>query len=411
MDEPEAAAKRDDRRGSSTIRPALRAVVVSLSCLALGCLVFLVFTGYELEQEGGELTPAVTLLVLIDVLVGLAASVAVGWVRTSRIGNLLIVAAAVISLWALPAWFVGTVRLGARRSPVLAVAVVVITAGGAASYTALRESAAGRVPADLPLIAVLTALGAAAALLWGQARGTRAALVVALREQVASAEASHRAALETREAQVARTLAEERTAIARDMHDGISHQLAIVAMHAGALAYRTDLSPEQQQSAARTVRDAASQASTMLRDSLTTLRAPDDVRPTDPLPDGASVQRIVDGARSGGQDVELSWWETDPGDLGQLQQRAVTVSRILEELLRNAQKYAPGASVAVLLSRHDNGYLLRVENAVGEPGQQPTRLGTGLGLIGVTERAELLGGSASFGPTADGHFVAEVRLP
>lgn len=79
------------------------------------------------------------------------------------------------------------------------------------------------------------------------------------------------------------------------------------------------------------------------------------------------------------------------------------------ELLVNAHKHAPGAPVQVVLAHEGGNLVLRVSNPLlTEPS---AALGTGLGLVGVEERARLLGGKASHGVSGDGGFVVEVAVP
>lgn len=404
----------DGKRGLRLLgdRPRLRAALISICCTLLGGFTFLMLLGVEVEESGGDLPGRVALLVLLDALLGLAACAAVGLIRGSRVGNIAVVVLAVGSTWALPAWIVSVVRLGARRSYRLDGVVVLITVLGGLGYAMLRDSTA--LPVDEVM---LTGLGALAltvvVLLWGRVRGTRSALVASLREQAKSAEQARHAEALMREAEIAQARAEERSAIARDMHDGISHQLAIVAMHAGALSYRADLTAEQQRGTAQTVRDAAADANIMLREALLALRETDDIRPTSPLPTTSSLQRMVDTAQAAGHDVTLRWKNITSTALAQNPQRAMTLARITEELLMNARKHAPTDTVSVVIEGTPEAVTLHVSNAVSahHDGRRSDALGTGLGLVGVTERAQLLGGSARYGVTAAGTFDVEVRLP
>lgn len=394
-------------------RPRLRAALISVGCGLLGTGLFLVLLGAELEEGTGDFPGTFVLLVFLDALIGLVACAAVGPVKGSRVGNLAIVVVAVWSTWALPAWTVSVVRLGARRSAGLDTVVVLVTVIGGLGYAMVREPAATLQSGE----AVLTVLGGAAltvgALLWGRVRGTRSALVAALRGQAKSAEQARSAAVLVREAEIAQARAEERSAIARDMHDGISHQLAIVAMHAGALSYRGDLTADQQIATASTVRDAAADANVMLREALTALRETDDLRRTLPLPDSSSLQKMVETARAAGADVSLRWKNMTAAELSKKPQRATAFARITEELLMNSRKHAPEAAVSVLVEGATDAVVLHVSNPIprGHGPRRSAPLGTGLGLVGVTERAELLGGSARYGATEGDTFDVEVRIP
>lgn len=394
------------RRGAAV----LRALAVSLVSLVIGGAVFLVLFGFEMDTVGTPSSIGYVLLVFLDIAAGIAASIAVGPVRRSLVGNLLIVCAATVSTWAVAAGIVSIVRLGSRRVWPLDIAVVAVMVVGSIGHTLVVDAAATRASEDLLWIAVLAVAVTAGLLLWGRARGTRAALVDALRAQAASAQESQDAVRRSREAEIASARAQERTAIARDMHDGISHQLAVVAMHAGALEYRSDLTAEQQRSAAGTVRRAASDASVMLREALEALRDVDGAATRRPLPDAASIDRLVDSARADGHDISLDWVGVTPEDLPDAPGRAVACASIVAELVMNARKYAPDAPVRLRIEGADDGALMiRSSNPLGASALTAT--GTGLGLVGVAERAAALGGSATSGPTPSGTFDVEVRLP
>lgn len=393
--------------------PRLRALATSTACLVLGAGVFVVFLGAELDGSGDTGSVAFLLLVLADIVLGLAACALVGPIRRSVVGNLVVVLLAVVSTWALPALVVSVVRLGARRTLRLDALVVAMIALGSLGFALLYDLALRRPSEDPVLIVGITVVATVALLLWGRSRGTRAALVEALREQAASAEEARRATERTREAEVARARAEERGAIAREMHDGISHQLAIVAMHAGALTYRTDLAPEEQRAAAETVRDAAATGSTMLRDALVALRTTDGEVARSPLPDSLSIERLVTDARAAGHDVSVQWEDITATELQAMPGRAPAVARILAEVVLNARKYAPAAPLALRIGRLGDGVIIRASNPMSgaAPKAATAATGTGLGLVGVAERAAILGGSATSGPTASGTFDVEVRLP
>lgn len=400
--------------------PHLWAVGVSVACSVLGPLVFLVLLGVALDQGSEPRRPALwVLLLVVDVLVGVAAAAVAGFFRGSRALSLALVAAAMVSTWAVPAGVVAAVRVGARRSAALDAVVVALFVGGGLGWTRLTEQAAPPVD-DLAVPWWAEVLGLAAVagllLLWGRVRGTRAALLTSLRQQAAAAERERTALAHGREADIARTRAEERSAIARDMHDTLSHQLSLIAVHAGALASRDDLPPDRSREAARTVRDAAADANAVLREVLTALRSTDVGQRlghhggAEPLPTSGSVAALVQRARAQGQPVDVTWRGLSPTDLDDRSPAtAVSLAQITHELLVNAGKHAPGAPVDLVLAHEVEDLVLRASNPLVTPASAV--LGTGLGLVGVGERARLIGGAARYGATTDGRFVVEVVLP
>src|SRR5699024_5703761 len=176
--------------------------------------------------------------------------------------------------------------------------------------------------------------------------------------------------------------------------------------HAGAMTYRDDLPPERLRHIAGTVREAAQQANGELRTVLTGLRTSDG---QEPLATTATLTDIVDRARDDGQQIDLSWEGTTPQELSARDRgTVVALARILTEITVNAAKHAPGAPLEVTLAREDDLVVLTARNrvpadAVGRTGAGPgaSELSTGHGLIGVQERASLLGGGARHGVRDD----------
>lgn len=394
--------------------PQLWALLVSAVCFVVGALAYVVLFGLTLDESGEAQIAVLAPFLVADLLVGIAASIAVGPLRRSIVGNVALVLAGVVSSFAMPAAIVALVRLGERRSLTLDASLTVTMAFGMAAMSSWQDAVAGSTQTGLagsPLaVALVAAVMTAGPLLWGRVRGTRAALVTALREQAAAAERANAALARSREIDVQRARAEERRALARDMHDGISHQLSVVAIHAGALASRDDLPPEQIRSTAQTIRDAAATAGGMLREALTALRDPADLGEAVPLPTSASIEALVEAARLAGQDVNLTWRGITPEEVACFPARAVTLSRILEEAFMNGAKHAPGEAVTILIAREPGQVVLRAENRLPARPPQPV-ISTGHGLTGVAERVSLLGGASWSGTTPDHHFRVEVTLP
>lgn len=201
---------------------------------------------------------------------------------------------------------------------------------------------------------------------------------------------------------------QERERISREMHDVLAHRISLVAMHAGALVYRDDLDPETTRETARVIHGNAKQALDELRAILSGLRDGTGDRPEPPQPTLRELPVLVAEARSTDTPVGLALTATGLDDLPTQVSRSAY--RILQEGLTNARKHAPQAPVEVRVDDGpDNSIVLKVGNPLSrEEDQRPA--GAGLGLVGVAERAQLLGGTVTVGPV-DGRFELTVTLP
>ncbi|WP_436519989.1 sensor histidine kinase [Actinoplanes sp. HUAS TT8] len=240
--------------------------------------------------------------------------------------------------------------------------------------------------------------------LWGMVVRARRELVVSWRDRAARAEAEQRLRVEQ-----ARVL--ERTRIAREMHDVLAHRISLLSLHAGALEFRPDAPPEEIAGAASVVRSTAHQALQDLRAVIGVLRTGQpgaDPGPERPQPTLSALPDLVEEARAAGDkvtlDVAVDLGEV-PAGIGR------TAYRIVQEGLTNARKHVPGAIVRVRLGGA-SGAGLTIEVANPLPLAVPSRPipGTGVGLVGLTERATLAGGRLSHGPAA-GDFRLEAWLP
>lgn len=231
--------------------------------------------------------------------------------------------------------------------------------------------------------------------------GSRRELIWTLRERARQAEAEQ-------ELRVEHAQSAERERIAREMHDVLAHRISLVTMHAGALAYRTDLPPEQVRETARLIQTKAHEALTDLRQVLGMLRGEDGAADR-PQPTLADLGTLMEEARTSGMVVDY----TD-GLNGSRPSEQVgrTVYRIVQEALTNARKHAAGTHVSVMVDGEpDRGLTVIVGNAkpVGA-GRRATTPGSRLGLVGLRERAALTGGTLSIDET-DGSFTLRGWLP
>jgi signal transduction histidine kinase len=207
---------------------------------------------------------------------------------------------------------------------------------------------------------------------------------------------------EERRQTAAVALSRERALLAREMHDVVSHQVTLIAVQAGGMQMAGR--DEAERGFARTIRQLYVVTLQELREMVQVLRASGGTdRELAPQPVLADLSRLISAS---GLDTTAA---VDlPETLAQPVQRAVY--RFVQEALTNVRKHAPGASVGVFGEVVDGVVVVRVEN--GPPTSARLELpGSGLGLIGLAERASLLGGQLESGRTADGGFALHLRLP
>ncbi|MCI3238303.1 MULTISPECIES: sensor histidine kinase [Streptomyces] len=197
-------------------------------------------------------------------------------------------------------------------------------------------------------------------------------------------------------------LAKERAQLAREMHDVVSHQVSLIAVQAGALQVG---SPDAEaRAAAATIRRLSVQTLEELRHMVGVLRASGS-RPTEltPQPSLTDLRRLIDAS---GIETVL---ETDlPDGLPPALQRAVY--RTVQEALTNVRKHAPGATATVRIRHRGDTLRATVTNTAAT--RPALRLpGAHHGLVGLRQRAALLGGTVTSGPTPDGGHTLCLTLP
>ncbi|MFD3532921.1 sensor histidine kinase [Streptomyces sp. NPDC058664] len=195
----------------------------------------------------------------------------------------------------------------------------------------------------------------------------------------------------------------ERSRIAGDMHDSLGHDLALIAIRAGALEVSPELGPDQQRAAGE-LRRAAADATARLRDIIGVLREDDTAAPTSPP--GETVEELAARARASGLAVTLAPVPvpTLPGMSG------LALHRVVQEGLTNAAKHAPGAAVAVDVTQDPANVRVRVVSGPGTDAGTGSG-GSGTGLVGLGERVRLAGGTLTHRTTEDGGFALTAVLP
>lgn len=204
-----------------------------------------------------------------------------------------------------------------------------------------------------------------------------------------------------------RVLATERARLAREMHDVVSHQVSLISIQAGALQVVSG--DPAAKDTARTIRELAVRTLEELRQMVGVLRAAG-VRPDAPLapqPRLADLPKLIEGS---GLTVAT---ELAPGDHAWPEAVERAAYRTVQEALTNITKHAPGAAIEVRLGARGLRLLVEVRNGPPplRPGRGPDLPGGGHGLVGLRERAQLLGGSLTALPTPEGGFVVRAELP
>ena len=175
---------------------------------------------------------------------------------------------------------------------------------------------------------------------WGAYIGSRRELIWSFRHRAERAEAEQ-------ELRATQARANERARIAREMHDVLAHRISQVSMHAGALAFRTDLDADGMRASATIIQDTAHQALADLRSVLGVLRDPESGEPLEPpQPTYADLAPLVEAVRAAGLQVtyadRLGPSATQlPDVIGR------TLYRIVQEGMTNAAKHAPGCNLEI----------------------------------------------------------------
>jgi signal transduction histidine kinase len=206
-----------------------------------------------------------------------------------------------------------------------------------------------------------------------------------------------------------RLLLEERARIARELHDVVAHHMSVIAIQAEAAPHRVPDPPEELAASFSSIRASALEALTELRRVLGVLRAERGEDDTAPQPTLDRIGDLVAGVRRAGLAVETTVAGTSrplpPGV-------ELSAYRIVQEALSNAMRHAPGSVVRVEIGYAPAELDLLVVNgprraaASVAPGRGP-----GLGVLGMRERAAMLGGDLTAGPTADGGYAVAAVLP
>ncbi|MFJ5684833.1 MULTISPECIES: sensor histidine kinase [unclassified Streptomyces] len=204
-----------------------------------------------------------------------------------------------------------------------------------------------------------------------------------------------------------RTLLEERTTIARELHDVVAHHMSVVAIQAEAAPYRVENPPPELEQAFATIRENAVAALTELRRVLGVVRAEDYQAPDAPQPTLADLDGLLGNVRDAGLTVE----KAITGSVRSLPQGVeLSAYRIVQEALSNALRHAPGSTARVEIAYVLGGLGLRIVNTPPRGLVKPSP-GSGHGITGMRERVTMLNGEMTADLLEDGGYEVAAFIP
>ncbi|WP_309144443.1 sensor histidine kinase [Streptomyces sp. BR123] len=214
----------------------------------------------------------------------------------------------------------------------------------------------------------------------------------------------------TEEERAQRTLLEERSRIARELHDVVAHHMSVISIQAQVAPHLVENPSEELKENLAGIRENALEALTELRRVLGVLRSehPDDpADPHHPQPTLAELDGLVDNVRGAGLTVttEIAGIRRPltPGV-------ELTAYRIVQEALSNCLRHAPGSQVEVGIAYGPDELHLCIANTAPTRPVPPSQ-GAGHGLLGMRERAGMLGGELAAGPRPGGGYEVSAVLP
>lgn len=296
----------------------------------------------------------------------------------------------------------GVVLLITRMQWITGLVAVLAAALGAAIvafFSPVPASVQGAAIADVIVFTSLTVVAWLIGLLIGRWTAARAQLV---RERTVSA-----GELARREA------AEERTRLARELHDVVAHGMSAIQVQASSARYRIPSLPAEATEEFDAIAALARASMTEMRALLVVLRNDDAGAEAAPQPSAADIRQLVDSAARSGSRVELDD-QLSPEDVDSLDPvLSLTLYRIVQESLSNVARHATGAETIVTLERVRDTMHIEVRNAAPDEapptGAEPDT--GGQGIRGMRERAALHDGTLEAAPTDDGGFLVRATLP
>ncbi len=212
-----------------------------------------------------------------------------------------------------------------------------------------------------------------------------------------------------REENTRRAVQEERTRIARELHDVVAHHVSAIAVQAGAAEEIAERNPQRARETLHRIQETSRQALAEMRAMLNVLRNSDELgAERDPQPSLAQVERLASQSRAAGLPVTLQV----EGAVRPLPEALdLSAYRIVQEALTNSLKHAGPAHANVLVRYTEDTLELEITDDGRGPNGHPAGASEGRGLIGMRERVALFGGELAAGAAHDHGFSVRARLP
>lgn len=211
-------------------------------------------------------------------------------------------------------------------------------------------------------------------------------------------------------------VAEERSRIAREMHDIVAHSVSVMVMLSEGAARAAEIEPAEAARAMEQSAETGRAALAEMRRLIGALRdpegAPGAAAELEPTPGIDALPELIEGFRTAGLTVELTFH----GQAGHSREqgRELAIYRTVQEALTNTLRHAgPGATASVLVAEQADATVVRITDDGGQPGQAApmSGVGSGQGLAGLAERVRLFGGELEFGPGSPRGWQVTAILP
>jgi len=210
------------------------------------------------------------------------------------------------------------------------------------------------------------------------------------------------------ESEAAKAVAEERTRIARDLHDVVAHSMSLMVVQAGAARRVLDQDPDAASKALEAIENTGRNSLGEMRRILDVLRSDVDSPDTAPAPDIAAIESLAAAFSSGGLAVTL----THEGDQRRLPASIeLTAYRIVQESLTNSLKHSGASDASVTLSWGDQVLTIIVADQGVVSAASTSPPGSGRGLVGMRERVAAFGGSFEARPRLGGGWTVTASIP